>query len=174
MSEDRQPQTAAETAGDESSQSLQNARPQSGCNGNVAVVPGAEGLASGGGRSGEGGGLSRVSGSQKKLRSDGSRDEKSKVPHRRRKSADFNLGRKAGHIGVGSGYPMGVVSALLKQLHMRVLSVEEMKMLDKVSQWPFDYFTYSVYCLWWLNTSQPCSRFCLCFMLGIWFCVVVS
>jgi len=32
----------------------------------------------------------------------------------------------------GVGYPMAAVAAVLRQLHMRVLSVEEMKMLDQV------------------------------------------
>lgn len=56
-----------------------------------------------------------------------------KVPQRRRRSSSGSEagGRKAlQHRGVG--YPMTAVAAVLRQLHMRVLSVEEMKMLDQV------------------------------------------
>lgn len=50
---------------------------------------------------------------------------------RRRKSTSLDGGRKATQRR-GVGYPMTTVAAVLRQLHMRVLSVEEMKMLDQV------------------------------------------
>ena len=54
-----------------------------------------------------------------------------KVQRRRKSSTGVEAGRKAlQHRGVG--YPMTAVAAVLRQLHMRVLSVEEMKMLDQV------------------------------------------
>lgn len=54
-----------------------------------------------------------------------------KVPHVRRKSTGADGGRKAGKQR-SVGYPMTAVSAVLRQLHMRVLSGDEMSMLDKV------------------------------------------
>lgn len=60
-------------------------------------------------------------------------EEKSgvKVQPRRRRAAGVESGRKATQRR-GMGYPMTAVAAVLRQLHMRVLSVEEMKMLDQV------------------------------------------
>ncbi|CAN0521793.1 unnamed protein product, partial [Ectocarpus sp. 12 AP-2014] len=57
-----------------------------------------------------------------------------KVQPRRRKSTSLDGERR----GEGAqqrevGYPMTSVAAVLRQLHMRVLSVEEMKMLDQVT-----------------------------------------
>ena len=62
----------------------------------------------------------------------GGGDGKNGVKQRRRRSSTaLETGRKAlQHRGVG--YPMTAVAAVLRQLHMRVLSVEEMKMLDQV------------------------------------------
>jgi len=51
---------------------------------------------------------------------------------RRRRSTGTEVGRKATLPHRGVGYPMAAVAAVLRQLHMRVLSVEEMKMLDQV------------------------------------------
>lgn len=68
---------------------------------------------------------------------------------RRRKSTGLDTGRKAlQHQGVG--YPMTVVAAVLRQLHMRVLSVEEMKMLDQVRMdWLIDAETTSIERVCW-------------------------
>ncbi|CAN0034427.1 unnamed protein product, partial [Scytosiphon promiscuus] len=65
----------------------------------------------------------------------GGKDEKSgvvKVQHRRRRSTGLDGGRKAAQQR-GPGYPMTAVAAVLRQLHMRVLSGDEMKMLDQVT-----------------------------------------
>lgn len=61
-----------------------------------------------------------------------------KVQHRRRRSTTgLEGGRKAASQQRGGvGYPMTAVSAVLRQLHMRVLSGEEMKMLDQVRGGP--------------------------------------
>lgn len=57
-----------------------------------------------------------------------------KVQPRRRKSTSLDGERRGGGAQQREvGYPMTSVAAVLRQLHMRVLSVEEMKMLDQVS-----------------------------------------
>lgn len=63
------------------------------------------------------------------------KDEKGgvKVQHRRRRSTGLDGGGRNNAQRGGGGYPMSAVAAVLRQLHMRVLSGEEMKMLDQVT-----------------------------------------
>lgn len=81
-----------------------------------------------------GGGGNGIVGSVAGTGSGGGGDGKNGVKvqqRRRRSSTGLEAGRKAlQHRGVG--YPMTAVAAVLRQLHVRVLSVEEMKMLDQV------------------------------------------
>lgn len=64
----------------------------------------------------------------------GSEKDAVKVQPRRRKSTSLDGERRGGGAHQREvGYPMTSVAAVLRQLHMRVLSVEEMKMLDQVS-----------------------------------------
>lgn len=82
-----------------------------------------------------------------------------KVPHMRRKSTGADGGRKAGKQR-SVGYPMTAVSAVLRQLHMRVLSGDEMSMLDKVrTPLVFCCCCQVTRCAWW----WPCPLWRVCF-----------
>lgn len=111
---DEQQQTAETGAGGNQSHNV-----RSGSNGNVEAGAGASG-----------GGVAR--GSEMHGQGDGVTEKKAaKVPSQRRKSTSLDTGRKAAQQRA-VGYPMAAVSAVLRQLHMRVLSGDEMTMLDKV------------------------------------------
>lgn len=93
---------------------------RSGSNGNVVAAAG-EGTDDGGARGAE----------NVPVRSCHVEKSVVKVPHVRRTSTGADGGRKGGKQR-RVRFPMTVVSAVLRQLHTRVLSGDEMSMLDKV------------------------------------------